>query len=75
LTRGAHERASLAILLIAGLLTDEQHPRRTRSLAEDRLGCVLPQRAGGAGARLLAEALELFVRVAIGHERDVPARV
>jgi hypothetical protein len=50
-----HERATLEILMVAGLLADEDEPRALPALAEHRLGRVAPERAGPAVSRGFSE--------------------
>src|SRR3954451_3183185 len=51
----ADERLALAVLLVAGLLTDEDDPGGLGALAEHGLGGRLPQLAGPAAGRGLAQ--------------------
>jgi hypothetical protein len=53
--RGAHERSARDVLLIAGLLADENEPRVGRAFAEHGLRCVSPQLAAAAVASELRE--------------------
>src|SRR5690606_15342921 len=47
----ADERFACYILLVSGLLADENHTRFLPAFAEHGLRCVLPERAASAGDR------------------------
>src|SRR5437764_11745117 len=54
-----HERPALEVLAVAGLLSDQHHLRRRRSLAEDRLRPGAPQVARATARRGAAKRLEV----------------
>jgi hypothetical protein len=62
-----HERVTLAVLLIAGLLADQTERGGSRPLPEHRLGGVVKERTPGAAGRRL---LELGERIGVRYERS-----
>src|SRR5947199_230700 len=61
------ERASLAVLAVAGLLPDEHHARAAQALAEDRLRRVSPEVASVAVRGRGAQGVQ---RAFFGQERS-----
>jgi hypothetical protein len=56
---GPDERGAGEVLLVARLLADEHHLGAGRPLAEDHLGGVAVEVAGGAGRRCGSELVEV----------------
>ena len=63
---GPDERLAGEVLLVAGLLADQHHPRALEPLTEDGLGGPAPEVAAAAAGGGLAQRLE---RAALGQER------
>src|SRR6266508_1217354 len=69
LPRGAHERPSLLVLVIAGRLTEEEDPRFGTAFARNGLTSAAMERARGARAYLCGERPEI-----IDHSDTIMAR-
>ena len=61
---GPDERGERAVLLVAGLLADEHHPRGRRARPEDGAGRALVELAGGAAGGPLAQCVQVGGRSA-----------
>ena len=63
LARGAHERATLDVLVVSGRLAEEEDPRLGAPLAGNGLASAPVERAGRAGPHLIGQRGERVVHV------------